>query len=275
MAVGVLADRALALAAPPRARAAASCPVAPWRRGYHLAGDPLLAQHTRDALTRGRPPARPSRPGRGAARRRPARHARRRVDLARPAPGRAPSWRWWVGHWARRDELPPRLDLAAVAATLGRAGSGADRVHLVVGTPLPATLLGAAPGPRPEPLSADAGELVTRVNEVLPGAGRPRAAPAAARPGRAAAAGRRARRATRRTRAPAGVGARPGRTPRRGAVGGLDTLCTATWPPCCRARGEEPAATTAAGVLDVALRALLRTRQRGDRHRAGAKEVER
>ena len=43
-----------------------------------------------------------------------------------------PSWAWWVGHWARRDELPPRVDLAAVAARWA-ARVGRDRVHLVLG----------------------------------------------------------------------------------------------------------------------------------------------
>ena len=85
MAVGVLADRALARPAPPVVEHR-RLPV-PWRRGHRLVGDPLLGgAHPRRAAGR-RPPARPPLPGRGAARRRPARHARRRLDLAGPARG--------------------------------------------------------------------------------------------------------------------------------------------------------------------------------------------
>ena len=131
MAVGVLAELVLERdpGVPPEPR---TLPAAPWRRGYHLAGDPQLAGTPREPLAdAGRRPGRP-RAGGGAARRRPRRHAGRRVDLARPA-GVTPTWRWWLRHWARRDQLPPRLDLTAVAARWAdRVGRG--RVHLVVGT---------------------------------------------------------------------------------------------------------------------------------------------
>ena len=270
MAVGVLADRVLAHPAPPVTERR-ELPAAPWRRGYHLAGDPLLARHTRDALLE--------------AGLRPGRRAPVAVLLADDLAGMladvwtwrvqhrvAPSWRWWVGHWARRDELPPRLDLTAVAERWA-ARVGRDRVHLVVGTPLPATLLGTAPHARPEPLSAEAGELVTRVNEVL----------------RVLVTPERHQRLLDQVVMPLLAderGDRPAVPERRRAwVRGraerlVEELSRAGYPvhgdlASLLPRSEEEAtATTAAGVLDVALRALLRTRHEATGP-AGAKEVER
>jgi hypothetical protein len=283
MAAGVLADRALVLPAPPLVERR-RLPV-PWRRGHHLVGDPLLADHSRDAL-------------RDAGRRPGLRspvvvlHA---DDLAamlahvwtwRVQHRVTPSWGWWLNHWARRDELPPRVDLTTVAARWA-AQVGRDDVHVVVGTP-PVALLGVAPGPRPDPLSADAGELLTRVNGVLRVLVTPE----------------------KHQRLLDGVllplladerGARPAVPARRQAwVRGraerlVEELSGAGYPvhgdlaSLVPRSGQEPAATTAAGVLDVALRALLRTRGRagdepGDqtsdqnRHEAtgatGAREVE-
>jgi hypothetical protein len=270
MAVGVLADRALTLTVPPVPERR-ELPVAPWRRGYHLAGDPVLAQHARAALT-------PD--GRRSGRRAPV-----AVLLADDLPGMladvwtwrvqhrvTASWPWWVGHWARRDQLPPRLDLTAVAATWADR-VGRDRVHLVVGTPLPATLLGAAPGPRPEPLSADAGELLTRVNEVLTVLVAPeRHQPLLDRVVLPLLADER--------------GPRPGVPERQQAwVGGraerlVEELSAAGYPvhgdlaSLLPRTGDATAATTAAGVLDVALRVLLRTRSETT-GTAGMKEVDR
>ena len=164
MAVGVLAELALDLDPGPAPVERVPLPV-PWRRGWSVAGDPLLAQRTRSGLV--------------AAGRRPGLRSPIAVvvggDLAtmladtwtwRVQHRVTPSWAWWVGHWARRDELPPRVDLAAVAARWA-ARVGRDRVHLVLGDELPAALLGAAVDLRADPLSADAGELLSRVNEVL------------------------------------------------------------------------------------------------------------
>ena len=85
MAVGVLADQALARPARARGRApAAARPVAP--RPPSGRRSAVGGAHSRRAAGRGAP-ARPPLPGRGAARRRPARHARRCLDLAGPARG--------------------------------------------------------------------------------------------------------------------------------------------------------------------------------------------
>ena len=278
MAVGVLADQALARPAPPLTEHR-RLPV-PWRRDLRLAGDPLSAEHTRDALL--------------AAGLRPGLRSPVVVLHADDLPGMladvwtwrvqhgvTPSWNWWVGHWARRDDLPPRVDLAAVAAAwAGRVGR--DRVHVVVGTP-PATLVGTAIPPRPEPLSADAGELLTRVNGVL----------------RVLVTPERHQLLLDQVLVPLLTderGARPAVPPRlRDWVAGraerlVEDLSRAGYPVhgelaslLPRSR-EEPAATTGAGVLDVALRALLRTRTADPtndqtRHEAtgaaGAREVER
>lgn len=255
-AVGVLADRVLA-PTPPAAAARRELPAAPWRRGYHLAGDPVLAEHAREALA-----------GAG---RRPGRRAPVAVLLAddlasmladvwtwRVQHRVTASWRWWVGHWAGRDQLPPRLDLTAVAATWADR-LGPDRVHLVVGTPLPATLLGAAPATSPEPLSADAGELLTRVNEVLTVLVTPeRHQGLLDRVVLPLLAGEHGPRPAVPPRRQAWVRARAERL--------VEELSAAGYPVhgdlagLLPRSGEGSVATTAAGVLDVALRALLRTR---------------
>ena len=279
MAVGVLADRALARPAP-AAVEPRRLPV-PWRRGHRLVGDPLLAEHTRDALRA---------IGRRAGLRSPVvvLHADDLPGMLadvwtwRVQHGVTPSWTWWLSHWVRRDELPPRIDLAAVAA--GWAGRvGRDRVHLVVGTPPPATLLGVATGPRPAPLSADAGELLTRVNGVLRVLVTPerhqRLLDQVLLPLLADERGARPAVPTRRQ---AWVRARAERL--------VEDLSRAGYPvhgelaSLLPRTGEDPVATTGAGVLDVALRALLRSRTADPtndqtRHEAtgaaGAREVER
>jgi hypothetical protein len=164
MAVGVLAE--LVLERDPGVRPEPrTLPAAPWRRGYHLAGDPQLARHAREALAD--------------AGRRPGRRAPVAVLLVddlggmladvwtwRVQQGVTPTWRWWLAHWARRDQLPPRLDLTAVAARWAdRVGRG--RVHLVVGTPLPGDLLGIRVDPPADRLSAGAAEVVRHANTVL------------------------------------------------------------------------------------------------------------
>ena len=253
MAVGVLADRALARPAP-AAVEPRRLPV-PWRRGRRLVGDPLLAEHSHDALA-GRRPGLRSPVVLLHADDLPAMLAD--VWTWRVQRGVTPSWTWWLGHWARRDELPPRIDLAAVAARWAEH-VGRDRVHLVVGTPPPARLLGAATGPRPEPLSAAAGDLLTRVNGVL----------------RVLVSPERHLRLLDQVLLPLLAderGARPAVPPRRQAWVQdraerlVEELSRAGYPvhgelsSLLPPNGQEPAATTGAGVLDVALRALLRTR---------------
>jgi hypothetical protein len=164
MAVGVLSELALDLDPGPAPAPRAPLP-RPWRRGWSVAGDPVLAERTRAGLRAA---------GRPAGLRSPLALVVA-DDLAamladtwtwRVRHRVTPSWEWWVGHWARRDELPPRVDLTAVAARWAeRVGRG--RVHLVVGGEVPEALLGAAVDLRGETLSAGAADLLRRVNEVL------------------------------------------------------------------------------------------------------------
>jgi hypothetical protein len=102
----------------------------PWRRGFRIVGNPLAGDQTREALARA---------GRRSGRRNPV-----AVVLADDLGGMfADLWAWrvqrtlcttfpsWVGHWAKRDELPQPLDPATVAARWARR-VGADNVHVVV-----------------------------------------------------------------------------------------------------------------------------------------------
>lgn len=154
-------------------------PRRPWQRGFHLVGNPVLADATHAALA-----------SRGV-------HPGRRAPLALVLAddlgamladlwswrvehtGAQPSWRWWMAHWARVDELPPRLDLAQVARRWGER-VGPERVHVVIGAdPLPAVgaLLGGrattatGAGDRDaatyDGLSPEAAELVRLLNGVL------------------------------------------------------------------------------------------------------------
>ena len=236
MAVGVLADRALAATRAAAGPSRGGCPC-PWRRGHRLVGDPLLGRaHPRRAAGP-RPPARPPRPRSWCCTPTTCPAMLADVWTWRVQHGVTPSWTWWLGHWARRDELPPRIDLAAVAAALGRP---------------------RRPRPRPPRRRyAAARDAAGRRHRPAPGA-------AVRRRRRAAHPGQRGadrvlvtperhqrlldqvllplladerRRAARRTPAPAGLGAGPGRAPRRGRCPGLDTLCTASWPRCCPAAG--------------------------------------
>lgn len=148
----------------------------PWRlaglfqTGFQIVGNPLAADQTREALARA---------GRHSGRRKPV-----AVVLADDLGGMfADLWGWrvrhrlctpfpaWVGHWARRDELPRPLDPAAVAARWARR-VGADRVHVVVQRH-PAVEVARIVGAR-QPLdgahaglSGAAAQLVRNVNGVL------------------------------------------------------------------------------------------------------------
>lgn len=148
----------------------------PWRRaglfqrGYHIVGNPLASEQTREALARA---------GRQSGRRKPV-----AVVLADDLGGMfADLWAWrvrhglctpfpaWVGQWAKRDELPRPLDPAAVAARWARR-IGADNVHVVVQRH-PAAEVARIVGAR-QPLdgahaglSGAAAQLVRNVNGVL------------------------------------------------------------------------------------------------------------
>lgn len=138
--VGVLAE--LALAVPPQAGIEAVAVRVPWRRDHRLLGDPVLADGVRRALDaaghrRGlRPPV-------ALVLGRDLGTLLAEVWRWRVTQGATPTWRWWVAHWARRDELPPRADLAALAGQWAER-VGAGHVHVVLG---------------PDP-AADAGRLV-------------------------------------------------------------------------------------------------------------------
>ncbi|WP_067430380.1 hypothetical protein [Nocardioides jensenii] len=144
--------------------------VRPWRRGWSLYGDPLAVSQVRGTLSR--------------AGVEPGRRAPIAVivadDLAamladvwswRVQHAVNPSWRWWLSDRVRRDRLPRVVDLPRVAANQA-ARLGADRVHIVVAQhPLPAVarLVGVR---RPVDatrvgLSPEALDLVRHLNVVL------------------------------------------------------------------------------------------------------------
>lgn len=143
---------------------------APWRRAFHLVGDPQLADETRAALRAA---------GKSSGRRSPV-----VLVLADDLAGMLSDlwawrvrhtvhagWPWWVAHWARRDQLPPRLDLAQVTRTWADR-VGAANVHVIVGAdpgPEVAGLLGVRRGlpPSRARMSPDAVETVRQTNAVL------------------------------------------------------------------------------------------------------------
>ncbi len=137
----------------------------PWRRPYRLVGDPVLADPLRAQLVgRGRPP------GGGGAR---VLVLGRAVDEmladafeARSLDCGGPSWPDWLDVLMARDELAPRIDLAAVARTWARRTS-TERVSIVLDARRVARLVGVRRLDVPEPLSADAVDLARRVAAVL------------------------------------------------------------------------------------------------------------
>ncbi len=159
-------------ASSPRTSSPPDCPrerpapmTRPWRRPYRLVGDPVLADPLRAQLVaRGRPP------GGGGARILVLGGA---VDemLADAFEARAldcggPSWPDWLDVLAARDELAPRIDLAAVARAWARRTSP-ERVTLVLDAGRVARLVGVRRLTVPEPLAADAVDLARRVAAVL------------------------------------------------------------------------------------------------------------
>jgi len=263
MAVGVLAE--LVLERDPGVRPEPrTLPAPPWRRGYHLAGDPQLAGHARAALAD--------------AGRRPGHRSPVAVLLAddlgamladvwtwRVQQGVTPTWHWWLAHWARRDQLPPRADLTAVAARWADR-VGRQRVHVVVGTALPADLLGLRVDPPVDRLSAGAAEVVRQANTVLAVLASPdqhqRVLDDVLLPALAAERG-----------APPAVPARQQEWVRRRADRLVEELTAAGYPvhgdlAALLPRSSDghatgPDATTQSEALPVALRALLGTREVG------------
>jgi hypothetical protein len=142
----------------------------PWRRGFHVVGNPLAGEQTREAL--------------GRAGRRPGRRGPVAVVLADDLGGMfSDLWGWrvrhglcttfpsWVGDWAKRDELPRPIDPAGVAARWARK-VGAENVHVVVQRHPEAEVARIVGARRPldaghAGLSGAASQLVRDVNGVL------------------------------------------------------------------------------------------------------------
>ncbi|MCW2843666.1 MAG: hypothetical protein JWN22_1582 [Nocardioides sp.] len=140
--------------------------VRPWRTRYRLQGDPELADPIRAQLVaRGRPPG-----GRGSTVLVLGDHLDRMVVDAWTAgcfDEGAAAWGTWLGSRARRDALPPRIDLPHVAGTwAGRVGHG--RVRIVLD---PAAVPGLVGVRRafipPESVPADGIELGRRIATTL------------------------------------------------------------------------------------------------------------
>jgi hypothetical protein len=142
----------------------------PWRRAFHVVGNPLAGEQTREALARA---------GRRSGRRNPV-----VVVLADDLGGMlADLWGWrvrhglstpfpsWLGQFARSDQLPTPLDPVAVAARWARR-VGADNVHVVVQRHPEAEVARIVGVHRPVDgahtgLSGAASQLVRDVNGVL------------------------------------------------------------------------------------------------------------
>ena len=136
------------------------------RRRYRLLGDPLVARPLRaHLLADGRPPG-----GSGA-------HVSVVGDdlerllvhvwTAQVLEGGAPPWHDWLSSLVRRDRLPRRVDLAAIAESWVPK-VGADHVHVVLDPAHLPRLVGVRRLPaQPADLAADAVELVRRTAPVL------------------------------------------------------------------------------------------------------------
>jgi hypothetical protein len=167
MAVGVLAELVAESEPPPQRRQPSG---APWRKAFHLVGNPYVAEQTRTALAR--------------AGRTPGRRSPEVYVLADDLAGMLSDlwtwrvrhtvhadWTWWVGHWARRDQLPPRADLPRVLRSWARR-VGPGRVHVVLGADPAAQVARLLGVRRPltaavEPPSPESTEVVRHANAVL------------------------------------------------------------------------------------------------------------
>jgi hypothetical protein len=137
----------------------------PWRRRYRLVGDPWLADPVRaELIRRGRPPG-----SRGAT------VYVLGTDLAtmlthawtiRAFSDGGPPWPEWLGRFAGRPRVPPRVDLVAAARTWERR-VGRDRVEIVLDPALLPRLVGVRRLPGRPAYSADAVELARRVGAAL------------------------------------------------------------------------------------------------------------
>ncbi len=162
VATGLIAEDLVAGGLPPEP---ASGTLRPWRRRYRLVGDPWLADPVRaDLIHRGRPPG-----GRGTT------VYVLGTDLAtmlshtwtiRAFSDGGPPWPEWLGRYAGRPHVPPRIDLLAAAHTWERQ-VGRDRVEIVLDPALLPRLLGVRRLPERPAYTADAVDLARRVGAAL------------------------------------------------------------------------------------------------------------
>ncbi len=162
VASGLIADDVVADGLPPEP---APGNLRPWRRRYRLVGDPWLADPVRAELVhRGRPPG-----SRGAT------VYVLGTDLAtmltnawtiRSFSEGAPPWPEWLGRFAGRPRVPPRVDLVTAAHTWEHR-VGRDRVEIVLDPTLLPRLVGVRRVPAHPAYSADAVELARRVGAAL------------------------------------------------------------------------------------------------------------
>lgn len=139
--------------------------VRPWRTRYRLVGDPWVTDVWRDDLRRrGRPPG-------GATPRIVVVGGALDALLANTYAARAfdtgvPSWADWVGAFAARNTLAPRVDLAQVADNWARRSS-AGSIRVVLDPRVAPRLLGVRRLPKVEPPGATGVELARLVASVL------------------------------------------------------------------------------------------------------------
>lgn len=155
VATSVLAEDVVALGVPTPPRHLRRI----WHRGHHLAGDPLEAATVRHHLaSRGRPP------GRAAAETLilggPLDQMLADVWTRRCFERGSGGWLEWLRFWQQRNDLPPRIDLPAVAERHEHPRVVLDRSRLP-------HLLGVRRLPPPVRPGADAAELSRRIATVV------------------------------------------------------------------------------------------------------------
>lgn len=161
VATGLIAEDLVARGTPPAPRPLPR----PWRREYRLLGDPLVADTVRrDLVARGRPPggARPTSLVLGAPLDLMLADTWTRLSFEQGAM----AWPDWLRFWHHRNQLPPRVDLVAVAAASAER-SRPGRVRIVLDHAALPGLLGVRRVPPVRRPGADAVELGRRVATVL------------------------------------------------------------------------------------------------------------
>jgi len=159
VATSVLAEDVVALGVPTPVRHLRRV----WHRGARLAGDPLEAAHVRDHLTgRGRPPGGPG--TRTLVLGGPLDQMLADVWTRRCFERGSGGWLEWLRFWQQRGDLPPRIDLAAVA---DRHLARHVQVTVVLDRARLPSLLGVRRLPPPVRPGADAAELSRRIATVV------------------------------------------------------------------------------------------------------------